>query len=200
MVMSLKNLVSKFHWGTIILNEVWANIKGHDDYQVSNLGRICSFKNNDRKIIKGWIQNTGYSTVNLDNKKYSVHRLVAATFIHKEKGKETVNHIDGNKLNNNVSNLEWCTLKENIQHAFKSGLMDNAISRMKNKKIRAKKINQYDLDGNYIKTFLGSVEAQNELRSRGIKVNARNIRSVCEGKKNKAGGYKWKYIEEHLKN
>ena len=116
------------------MNEIWANIKDYDDYQVSNLGRICSYKNNDRKIIKGWIQNTGYLTVNLDNKKYSVHRLVAETFIHKIKGKNVVNHIDGNKLNNNIENLEWCTTKENIQHAFKNGLMDNAIEKMKSKK------------------------------------------------------------------
>ena len=182
------------------MNEIWANIKNHDDYQVSNLGRICSYKNNKKEIINGYIQNTGYLTVSLENKKYSVHRLVAETFIHKIKGKNIVNHIDGNKLNNKVENLEWCTSKENIQHAFKTGLMDNAIKRMKIKKIRAKKIKQYDLEGNYINTYLGSVEAQNELNKQGIKVNARNIRSVCEGKRNKAGGYKWQYIEEHLKN
>jgi hypothetical protein len=185
---------------TNYLIEIWANIKNHDDYQVSNLGRICSYKNNERKIIKGWIQNTGYLTVVLDNKKYSVHRLVAETFIHKTKDKDTVNHIDGNKLNNNVNNLEWCTLKENIQHAFESGLMDNAIKQMKVKKIRAKRINQYDLDGNYIKTYLGSIEAQNELRKLGIKVNDRNIRKVCQGKRKKAGGYKWRYTEVHQKN
>lgn len=182
------------------MSEIWANIKDYDDYQVSNLGRICSYKSEDRKIIKGYVQNTGYLTVSLNNKKYSVHRLVAETFIHKIKGKNVVNHIDGNKLNNTVENLEWCTTKENIQHAFKNGLMDNAIKKMKTKKIRAKKINQYDLDGNYIKTYLGSVEAQNELRNNGIKIDSRNIRSVCEGKRNKAGGYKWKYIEEHQKN
>lgn len=178
------------------MNEVWANIKGYDDYQVSNQGRICSYKNNKRKILKGWIQNTGYLTISLNNKKYSVHRLVAETFIHKEKGKDYVNHIDGNKTNNNVSNLEWCTNAENIQHAFRSGLMENAINQMKNKKIRAKKINQYDLNGNYIKSFLGSVEAQNELRKLGISVNARNIRNVCQGKRNKAGGFIWRYAND----
>jgi len=44
----------------IFLSEIWANIPNYDDYQVSTLGRICSYKNNKRKIIKGWIQNTGY--------------------------------------------------------------------------------------------------------------------------------------------
>ena len=177
------------------MSEIWANIKNYDDYQVSNLGRVCSYKNNKKEMLNGYVQNTGYLTVSLENKKYSVHRLVAETFIHKVKGKNVVNHIDGNKLNNKIENLEWCTCKENIQHAFKTGLMDNAIKQMKIKKIRAKKINQYDLDGNYINTYLGSVEAQNKLNKQGIKVNARNIRSVCEGKRNKAGGYIWKYAK-----
>ena len=105
------------------MNEIWANIKDYEDYQVSNLGRIRSYKNNKVIILKGWIQNTGYLTITLNNKKYSVHRLVAETFIHKEKGKDYVNHIDGNKLNNCVDNLEWCTCKENIQHAYKIGLI-----------------------------------------------------------------------------
>ena len=178
------------------MNEVWANIKDYDDYQVSNQGRVCSYKNNKRKILKGWIQNTGYLTICLNNKKHSVHRLVAETFIHKIEGKNYVNHIDGNKTNNSVSNLEWCTNVENIQHAFKTGLMDNAINQMKNRKIRAKKINQYDLKGNYIKSYLGSVEAQNELRKLGIKINARNIRNVCQGKRNKAGGFVWRYAND----
>lgn len=178
------------------MNEIWANIKDYEDYQVSNLGRIRSYKNNKVIILKGWIQNTGYLTITLNNKKYSVHRLVAETFIHKEKGKDYVNHIDGNKLNNCVDNLEWCTCKENIQHAFKTGLMNNAIEKMARKKIRAKYINQYDLNGNYIKTYHGSVEAQKELNLKGISVNSRNIRNVCNGKRNKAGGFIWRYSNE----
>lgn len=180
----------------IFLNEIWANIHNYEDYQISNLGRVRSYKNGKEKLIKGWIQNTGYLTVSLNNKKYSVHRLVAETFIHKLKGKNYVNHIDGNKLNNNVNNLEWCTLQENIQHAFATGLMNNSIEKMKQKKIRAKIIHQYDLEGNYIKSFLGSIEAQDELRNQGIKINARNIRSVCTGERNKAGGYIWRYADE----
>ena len=51
----------------------------------------------------------------------------------------------------------------------------------------------YTLEGEYIDSFIGSIDAQEELNKRGIKVNARNIRSVCEGKRKKAGGYIWKY-------
>ena len=132
-------------------------------------------------------------TVDIDGKKYSVHRLVAEVFIHKYKDKNFVNHKDGNKLNNTVENLEWCTCKENIQHAYKTGLMNNAIEKMKLKKIRAKKINQYTINGKYIKSFLGSVEAEKQLRKQGININARNIRNVCSGKRKTAGGYVWKY-------
>jgi hypothetical protein len=175
--------------------EVWVNIKEHPDYQISNHARIKSFKNNQEKILKGFIQNTGYLTVVLDNKKYSIHRLVAEAFIPKAKNKDYVNHKDGNKLNNNLDNLEWCTLKENIQHAFKTGLMNNAIEQLKIKKIRAKTIEQYDLNGTYIDSYKGSVEAQQYLNSKGIAVNARNIRSVCEGKRKTAGGYYWKFAK-----
>ena len=174
------------------MKEIWKDIEINNKYQISNLG---NFKKGN-KIINGWIQNTGYRTVNIDNKKYSLHRLVAETFIDNPDNKPCINHIDGNKLNNNVKNLEWCTNKENVQHAFRTGLMDNAIKSLLIKKIRAKTIKQYDLQGNYLNTFKGSIEAQNYVKSLGIKVNARNIRSVCEGKRHKAGGFYWEYSEE----
>lgn len=178
------------------MSEVWANIPNNDDYQISNLGRVCSYKKNERKILKGWIQNTGYLTVSLGKKKYSVHRLVAEVFIHHKTGRTIVNHKDGNKLNNNVNNLEWCTTKENNRHAFKTGLMNNAIQLMKKRKIRAKRINQYDLDGNFIKSYLGSIEAETNLKKQGIAVNGRNIRNVCQGKRNTAGGFVWRYAND----
>lgn len=173
--------------------ETWANVKGYQDYQVSNLGRVRSFKNGKQVIIKGWIQNTGYLTVCFEEKKYSVHRIVAETFIHKEIGKEFVNHIDGNKLNNKVENLEWCTQKENNQHAFKTGLMKNAIEKAKGNKNRSIKIKQFDTKGNFIREFDDSVEAQKYLNSNGINVKSGNIRRVCKGERNKAGGYIWRY-------
>ncbi len=177
------------------LNEVWANIPDYNDYQISNYGRVRSYKQGKIKIIKSWVQNTGYLTVSLNNKKYSVHRLVAEVFIHKIEGKNVVNHIDGNKLNNKVDNLEWCTAKENIQHAFRTGLMDKVIKQMKQKKIRAKNIGQFDLDGKLLAVYHGSVEAQNHLRNQGISINARNIRNVCQGNRKSAGGFLWKYLE-----
>lgn len=172
--------------------EIWKDVCINSKYQISNLG---NFKKGNKKI-NGWIQNTGYRTVNINSKKYSIHRLVAEAFIDNPENKPFVNHIDGNKLNNCVDNLEWCTNKENVQHAYRTGLMDNALKIIPLMKARAKIIKQYDLQGNYLNTFKGSVEAQNYVRSLGIKVNARNIRNVCEGKRHKAGGFYWEYSKE----
>ena len=102
------------------MKELWHDIIGFDGfYQVSNLGRI---KNKKGKILKPYLQN-GYLRVGLykDKKIKSIyiHRLVATAFIPKIKDKNIINHKDGNKLNNNVQNLEWCNYSENNQHAYK---------------------------------------------------------------------------------
>lgn len=120
------------------MDEVWKNIDGYDGiFQVSNLGSVRSV---DRFVNgaygKRWIKgkyfkpvlnkSDGYLRVvfMVDgvSKRHYVHRLIANAFLPKINGKEYVNHIDGNKLNNSISNLEWCTLKENQQHAFRIGL------------------------------------------------------------------------------
>lgn len=83
----------------------------------------CVLKN---KYMTPRIEKNGYLSIALRNginrKQYSVHRLIAKTFIDNPYNKKEVNHIDGNKLNNCVSNLEWCTRRENIMHSYMSGL------------------------------------------------------------------------------
>ena len=113
------------------MQEIWKDIKGYEGkYQVSNLGRVRSlydqnqFKKNSRiKILKLGERN-GYSVINLQNKfkpkerkSYQVHRLVAEAFIPNPENKPIINHIDENKKNNIVTNLEWCTQKENVLHS-----------------------------------------------------------------------------------
>ena len=126
------------------MSEIWKDIEGYEGiYQVSNIGRIKSFDrmvSNKGKpyIIKGKImaqyvrrsknlkQGDGYFAVGLRKEKkqkgYFVHRIIALAFIPNPLNKPTVNHKDGNKLNNNINNLEWATHQENTKHAWKNGL------------------------------------------------------------------------------
>lgn len=106
--------------------EIWKPIKDWPDYRISTRGRVISLKGNIPRILKQAIGNHGYPVVVLYNKGTKqmklVHRLVAAAFIPNPENKPEINHIDGNKTNNNVSNLEWIASSENNKHAIQEGL------------------------------------------------------------------------------
>lgn len=168
-------------------------IKNHEDYYITPNGEIYSSKCNKFVKIKGWIQKNGYRCVTLDNKKYNIHRLVALTFIPNPNNYPIINHIDGNKLNNNISNLEWCTYSHNFREAIRLGLIQPHYASSENK-LRSKKTGQYDLEGNLIKIWGDSVEAEKELRKQNIKIHSRNIRAVCNGKRKTTGGFIWRHL------
>lgn len=95
-------------------------------YEITSDGRVISTRFNKRKILRTGIMTSGYATVNLKKegkqRSWSLHRLLAIHFIDNPDNKKEVNHIDGNKLNNNLANLEWVTRDENVQHAYDTGL------------------------------------------------------------------------------
>ena len=109
-----------------------------DDYYISNLGRVYSLKTN--KMLTAIDNGKGYLSVpirlNGKQKRCYVHRLVAKAFIPNPDNLPQVNHIDGNKSNNNVNNLEWVTRKENTQHALKNGLIPTALNEKQRKEVR----------------------------------------------------------------
>lgn len=110
--------------------EIWKDIVGYEGvYQVSNFGNILSLNYNHTKkmkILKPSIDGCGYKIVSLFSNKRkttkTIHRLVAIAFIPNPLNKPEVNHINGIKSDNNLSNLEWLTISENCKHKYKIGL------------------------------------------------------------------------------
>lgn len=177
------------------MEETWKDIEGYEGlYQVSTLGRIKSLKCGRQKILKLGSNPVGYSIIGLwkDRKQrfFPVHRLVALAFIQKAENKLEVNHIDGNKQNNNINNLEWVTRSENMKHAIKSGLL---IIKVKSEP--ARKIEQLDLNNNLIKIWNSCNEIISEL-----KVSDAHIYRCCNNKAKTAYGYKWRYKKELVNN
>lgn len=174
------------------MKEIWKDIKDYEGlYQVSNLGKIKSLITN--KELKQFKRSKlyPYYCVNLCKRKkhkmYAVHRLVAQTFIPNIKNKPQINHKSGIKTDNRVCNLEWCTNKENAKHAFKKGLSKPKIGKDNN---YTKPVNQYDLSGNFIKTWYGGYNIEKEFG----KYASSNIFQCAKGNRLSAYGYIWKYF------
>jgi hypothetical protein len=161
-------------------NEIWKNVnvdnKEFTNYFVSNLGR---FKNSKGVIMENYKpHHSGYIYIRVNKDKYALHRLVASTFLENKENKPIVNHIDGCKINNCVTNLEWCTIKENNQHNHNAGFI----------KVYTRKIGQYNLDNELIKEYNSIIEAINATCIKSIK------EVLCNNQKT-AGGFIWKYLD-----
>ena len=106
------------------MEEILKPIENFDGYFISNLGNVYSDKRHPRRRLRTWIDSKGnYENIHLINnngekKTFLVHRLVAIAFIPNPDNLPEVNHKDKNKQNNNVTNLEWCTRKENLEHSY----------------------------------------------------------------------------------
>lgn len=180
--------------------EIWKDIPGYEGYyQASNFGRVKSlericYRNNGwsekakycfpEKIKEIQTQTQGYSQVVLYKdgvgKTIRLNTLIARMFIPPIENKPYVNHIDGNKKNNRVDNLEWCTASENVRHAYKNGLARHYT----------RKVAQID-EKEVVVCVYDSIKEASAIS----KISKGNICSACKGKrKGKAGGYYWRYI------
>lgn len=142
--------------------EIWKDIPGFEgQYQISNEGNIRNLSTRWKREIKAMNpskHHTGYLVITLGHrpsKTFLVHQLVANAFIPNADGKTVINHIDGNKENNHVENLEWVTYKENTEHAIRTGLRNphNTPKKYGKDHYSSKAVLQYDPQGNFIKKW-----------------------------------------------
>ena len=190
--------------------EIWKDVVGYEGlYEVSNEGRVKSKQRivttsvgTKRKIeecilkplnskVKRYYHVSLYK--NGKQKLHSVHRIVSIAFIDNPGSKKEVNHIDGDVSNNKVNNLEWVTRSENALHAYKTGLQKPNFKKSLEiaAERRRRKVAKLDYDGNLIESYNSITEAK-----KSIKQGAGNISAVLSGKRQKAGGFKWIYIDQ----
>ena len=118
--------------------EVWKTITNFENYEVSNYGQVRSNQYSKKRILKaeklkGYLRVT-FSKNNIQ-KRFTIHRLVATYFLENLDKKPCVNHIDGNGLNNNLLNLEWCSYSENEKHSYDILGKINPIRKLENKDV-----------------------------------------------------------------
>nr|DAX05603.1 MAG TPA: homing endonuclease [Bacteriophage sp.] len=172
--------------------EIWKDIKNYEGlYQVSNLGRVKSFRNwhgKSERILKFNINSSGYYRAclskNSKQKYFFVHRLVAQAFIDNPNNYSVVNHKDENPKNNNVENLEWCTFKYNMNYGT---LRKRQVEKC------SKKVFQIDKNGNLIYIWNSIREA-----GRNLKISPGRISNCCLKRRNynTVGGYIWRFADE----
>jgi len=167
------------------MKEQWKIIRGYDGiYQISNFGRFKSHRNgrwgylSEGKILRGANAPDGYNYIRLfKNSNHEVkmtHRVVAEHFIDNPDNKPHVNHIDGNKLNNFIGNLEWVTKSEDLKHAYRTGLKGSKFTKLKRGEVLQ------------IRSLVEAGEKQKDVAKR-FNTSPQNVCNIMKRKS-------WKYI------
>lgn len=173
------------------IKEEWKIIENYPNYMISNFGRVKNLGNGKtwnkkERILKQEIGVGGYIRVGLykDKKQrhFKIHRLVATHFIPNPNNYPCINHIDENKQNNNVNNLEWCDIKYNNSYGTRMNKIINKNSLP---------IVQYSKDEKILKLWRCAKVASNEL-----KINYVHIHECCRGTRKLCGGFKWKKLKD----
>ena len=164
--------------------EEWKDINGYEGlYMISNFGRIKSLYQN--RILKPKVDKNGYLEIGLMKNKrrkyFRVHRLVAIHFIPNDDEEKTeVNHIDENKENNHVENLEWCTREYNMKHGTIQQRITDSTRKTCAKRVRCVETGQ---------EFESVGEACKQC---GLKIA--NLSACLHGKRKTTGGYHWEFV------
>lgn len=171
---------------------IWKKIDGFDKYMISNKGDILSLnKNKNGRLMKPKEDKDGYLEVGIrDNngnrKFFRIHRLVAMAFLENPNNLPVVNHKDGNKKNNCVENLEWCTISENTKHGFE------VLGRKGHNGGTNKLIAKICVKTNKIINIYNSIHDA----SKDVGVTVQAISRCANGKSKTSAGFKWKFVDE----
>ncbi len=178
------------------MEEIWKNVNGYPGYFVSNTGKVRSTRNHRDIILTPRVGIFGYHFVNLydENRKMKsvkIHRLVANAFIPNPNNLPQINHINEDKANNNVLNLEWCTAKYNLNY--------NGLQKRQHD-LQKRKTGAFDQDMNLIHYFQSATEAAEFVISEGLSKNFRSaVGNICYAAKTEKTkmnyGYLWRYLE-----
>lgn len=178
-------MTKKKNTGIVTRVGVWVKIPGWDDYEIDEYGNVFSLRRG--RMMKTWTDGKKYPRLTLSNKtkekSFMIHRLVALSFIPNPYGKISVNHIDGNKQNNHVSNLEWVTHSENMKHAYIHGLAIPPIL-PSGEKHPSSKLNHIDI---LMIRVLAENGFNNEQIAKRFKVSNAHISKILLNKTRKAG-------------